>query len=214
MTGTRIVIVDDHTLVRESLVRLVSAEEDLDVVAAVGDGDEAISAIRIHRPDVVLLDITLPGRDGFEVARTLLAQPEPPRICFLTMHDEDAVLRAAVALGVDGYVPKSAASAEVVTAIRSVAAGNTYISSSLAARLMDILSGRRKTMPDLTDREIEILRLLAMGSRPGDVAEQLHVSVKTVKNHLTSVYAKLGVETGAQAVAEAYRRRIVEIPAG
>jgi DNA-binding NarL/FixJ family response regulator len=208
---TRVVVVEDHTLVRQSLVKTINAEEGFEVVAEAGRGDEGLAAISKNTPDVVLLDITMPGGNGLEVAAQLRSAAPQSRFLFLTMHDDDASISKAIALGADGYVLKTASTDELLTALRAIAEGGSYLSPSVARRVID-LAGGKSPSANLTDRELEILRLLASGARPGQVAEKLFVSIKTVKNHLTSVYAKLGVQTGAQAVAEAYRRGLVSMP--
>jgi len=208
---TRVVVVEDHTLVRQSLVKTINAEEGFEVVAEAGRGDEGLAQIAKNSPDVVLLDITMPGGNGLEVAAQMRSAAPNSRFLFLTMHDDDASISKAIALGADGYVLKTASTDELLTALHAIAEGGSYLSPSVARRVID-LAGGKSPSANLTDRELEILRLLASGARPGQVAEKLFVSIKTVKNHLTSVYAKLGVQTGAQAVAEAYRRGLVSLP--
>src|SRR6266487_7140149 len=201
---TRIVVIEDHTLVRQSLVKTISAEPGFEVVAEAGRGDEGLNLIKMHAPDVALLDITMPGGNGLEVAAHLRQAAPEVRFLFLTMHDDDASISKAIALGADGYVLKTASTDELLTALRAIAEGGSYLSPAVARRVIDLAGGKHPGA-NLTERELEILRLLAQGARPGQVAEKLFVSIKTVKNHLTSVYSKLGVQTGAQAVAEAYR---------
>jgi len=208
---TRVVVVEDHTLVRQSLVKTINAEEGFEVVADAGRGDEGLAQIAKNSPDVVLLDITMPGGNGLEVAAQMRSAAPNSRFLFLTMHDDDVSISKAIALGADGYVLKTASTDELLTALRAIAEGGSYLSPAVARRVID-LAGGKSPSANLTDRELEILRLLASGARPGQVAEKLFVSIKTVKNHLTSVYAKLGVQTGAQAVAEAYRRGLVSLP--
>lgn len=208
---TRVVIVEDHTLVRQSLVKTVDAEEGFEVVGDAGRGDEGLELIRRLTPDVALLDIAMPGGNGLEVAALLRQSAPEVRFLFLTMHDDDASISKAIGLGADGYVLKTASMDELLTALKAVAGGGSYLSPSIARRVIDI-AGNKTPGTTLTDRELEILRLLSSGARPAEVAEKLFVSIKTVKNHLTSVYAKLGVQTGAQAVAEAYRRGLVSLP--
>lgn len=208
---TRVVIVEDHTLVRQSLVKTVAAEDGFEVVGEAGRGDEALDLITRKKPDLVLLDISMPGASGLDVAARLKAAAPAVRFLFLTMHDDDASISRAISLGADGYVLKTASLDELVRAIRAVADGGSYLSPAIARRVMD-RAGRRERDTSLTTRELEILRMLAEGARPADVAQRLFLSVKTVKNHLTSIYSKLGVQTGAQAVAEAYRRGIVTSP--
>jgi DNA-binding NarL/FixJ family response regulator len=208
---TRVVVVEDHTLVRQSLVKTINAEEGFEVAGEAGRGDEGLALIAKLSPDVVLLDITMPGGNGLEVAAQMRTAAPNTRFLFLTMHDDDASVSKAIALGADGYVLKTASTDELLTALRAIAEGGSYLSPAVARRVIDLAGGKSPTA-NLTDRELEILRLLAQGARPGQVAEKLFVSIKTVKNHLTSVYAKLGVQTGAQAVAEAYRRGFVSLP--
>lgn len=209
--NTRVVVVEDHTLVRQSLVKTVAAEEGFEVIGEAGRGDEGLDLIQRTRPDVVLLDITMPGGTGLEVAAQMKKSLPEASFLFLTMHDDDATISKAIGLGADGYVLKSASTDELLTALHAVADGGSYLSPSVARRVID-LAGKRPPGTKLTDRELEILALLSKGRRPQAIADELFVSIKTVKNHLTSVYAKLGVETGAQAVAEAYRRGLVAMP--
>jgi DNA-binding NarL/FixJ family response regulator len=192
-------------------VKTINAEEGFEVVGEAGRGDEGLALIAKHSPEVVLLDITMPGGNGLEVAAQLRTAAPNSRFLFLTMHDDDASISKAIALGADGYILKTASTDELLAALHAIAEGGSYLSPSVARRVIDLAGGKSSTA-NLTDRELEILRLLSSGARPGQVAEQLFVSIKTVKNHLTSVYAKLGVQTGAQAVAEAYRRGLVSLP--
>lgn len=206
----RVVIADDHTLVRQSLIKLVEAEPGFEVIGDVDRGDAVVDAVTRGVPDIVLLDISMPNLDGIEVASELRRSSPEARILFLTAHDDDATVRRAVGIGADGYVSKTASTGELLQALRTVAAGGSFLSPSIARRVMEMASGREdEPARSLTEREMEILRLIATGMRPTDVAERLFLSVKTVKNHLTSIYAKLGVQTAAQAVAEAYRLGLV-----
>src|SRR5258706_15336326 len=209
---TRVVVVEDHTLVRQSLVKTINAEDGFEVAGEAGRGDEGLALIARLSPDVVLLDITMPGGNGLEVAAQMRTAAPNTRFLFLTMHDDDASISKAIALGADGYVLKTASTDELLTALRAIAEGGSYLSPSVARRVID-LAGGKSPSANLTDRELEILRLLSSGARPGQVAEKLFVSIKTVKNHLTSVYAKLGVQTGAQAGAEADPRGLGSLTA-
>lgn len=205
---TRILVVEDHTLLRQSLVKTLGVEDGFVVVGEASRGDDAVSSAARTQPDIVLLDITIPGGGGLEVAERLRASSSPPRLIFLTMHDDDVSISKAIALGADGYVLKTASTDELLHALRTVSAGGSYLSPAIARRVIEIASAR-STGTALTEREMEILHLLAAGARPAEVGEKLFVSLKTVKNHLTNIYSKLGVQTGAQAVAEAYRRGLV-----
>jgi DNA-binding NarL/FixJ family response regulator len=204
----RIVVADDHTLERQSVSKLLSTTPGMEVVGEAADGGQAVDLVRLHRPDVAVLDVSMPVKDGLEAAAELRKDPGDVKIVMLTMHDDDASLRRATETAVDGYVAKTASTDEVINAVRTVAEGGAYVSPTVAMRMMRLASGTRPGST-LTQREVEILRLLAEGSRIQDIADGLFLSPKTVKNHLTSVYTKLHVETAAQAVAEAYRTGIV-----
>lgn len=207
---TRIVIVEDHALVRQSLIRAVSAEPGFEVVADAGTGREGVEVIKAFQPDIVLLDISLPDEDGLTVGALVKQLLPQTSIIFLTMHDYEMSIRRALELGADGYVPKSATMDELLEAVRTVAEGGSYLSPEIARRVMRIAAGRTSTKSsDLTDRELEILELLMDGGRASDVAERLFLSVKTVKNHLTNIYAKLGVSSAVQAIAEGHNRKLI-----
>ena len=203
----RVVIADDHALVRQSVVKAVSQEDGFEVVGQADNGQAAVSALLEARPDIALLDIAMPEKDGLQVAEEVKRTLPDMRIVFCSMHDDDASLKRAIGLDAAGFVSKSASIDELIEALRAVAEGGSYLSSTVAKRVMDLAAGRGGGGgPSLTPREHEILQLLTAGHRPGEIASELFLSVKTVKNHLTSIYQKLGVKTGAQAVAEAYRR--------
>lgn len=206
----RIVVADDHTLVRESVRKLLDGTEGMEVVGEAADGSRAVDLVRLHRPDVVVLDVSMPGMDGLEAAAKLRLDPGDVKILLLTMHDDDTTLRRATDAAVDGYVAKTASTDEVVQAVRTVAGGGAYVSATLAGRMMRLASGSPPGS-NLTEREVEILSHLARGFRVQAISDALFLSPKTVKNHLTSVYAKLHVQTAAQAVAEAYRSGIVTL---
>ena len=207
----RIVVADDHTLVRQSVLKAVSGEEGVEVDGEAHDGPSTLAAVETYAPDVLVVDIAMPGFDGLTVAEQLRERAPGIRVVFLSMHDDDASLQRAVALGAAGFVSKSASIEELLEAVRAVRDGGSYLSSDVATRVMDLAAGRTSaTALGLTPREREILELLTDGHRPAVIGTQLLLSVKTVKNHLTSIYSKLGVETGAQAVSEAFRRGVVK----
>jgi DNA-binding NarL/FixJ family response regulator len=212
MTMTvRVLIVDDHALVRQSVAKAVASEDDIEVVGEAADGPTALHAVEELAPDLVVLDIAMPGTDGLAVAERLRSEHPDVRVLFLSMHDDDGSLQRALALGAAGFVSKSASIEQLLEALRAIRDGGSYLSSEVASRVMDIAAGRSTAdSVGLTPREREILTLLVEGNRPAEIGDALFLSVKTVKNHLTSVYQKLGVETGAQAVAEAYRRGLVK----
>ncbi len=208
----RVLVADDHRLVRQSIVKAIGTLDDFEVVGEAGDGGEAVDLVRSLRPDVVLLDITMPGMDGLQAARVILelGVDPSPEIVFLSMHDDLRTIQRALDLGAAGYVSKDASLAEVTEALRAVGAGSSFLSPVVAAKVMDLASQREgHAVTRLTDRELEVLELLSGGARLDEIAERLFLSVKTVKNHLTSIYAKLGVSTGTQAVAKAYQEGLV-----
>jgi len=204
----RVVLIDDHTLVRQSVGLIVGAAGGFTVVAEAGSAEAGLAAVALHRPDMVVLDVGLPGRSGIEIAQALKAAHPAMRIMFLTMHEDEATIASAVALGADGYVLKSASTDELLMALRAIAAGASFLSPTVARSVIH-RSQPRSTTVELTDRELEIVRMLAEGARPAQIAKTLTLSLRTVRNHLANVYAKLGVQSAAQAVAEAYRRGFV-----
>ncbi|HVL32596.1 MAG TPA: response regulator transcription factor [Actinomycetota bacterium] len=203
----RVMLADDHTLVRQSVAKIVASEMEFSVVGEAARGDDAVALAARVLPDIVLLDVGLPGMTGLEAAQAIRAHAPAVRVIFLTMHEDDATVSQAIALGADGYLLKTASTEELLNALRAVAAGGSFLSPSVARNVMRRASS--KESGTLTQRELEILRLLALGERPADVAKQLYVSLKTVRNHLASIYVKLNVGSAAQAVSEAFRRGLV-----
>lgn len=198
------IVCDDHTLMRRSLVQLLDGI--VQVVGEAATGRDALALIDRLRPDVAMLDVTMPPPDGLTVAATVRAQWPDTKVVMVTMHTDDATLRRATEVGVDAYLTKSSSADEVRSAVRAVSGGGAWVSMEIANRLMALSA---QTSDRLTDREREVLEVLAAGNRISEIAEMLFVSEKTVKNHLTSIYAKLGAETAAQAVAIAYRSGLV-----
>lgn len=208
--STAVFVVEDHTLVRQSLVALLEAADDIEVVGQAASVEEARPRVLAQPPDVLMLDVNLPGEDGLSYADEVHREGVPTRVLVLTMHEDVESLRRATEAAVAGYLTKVATQDEVLTGVRSIAAGGSYLSPCVAAAMMDAARGAGS--PErLTDRESEILQLLAKGERVGDIATRLCLSSKTVQNHLSHVYTKLGVESGAQAVVEAFRRGLVHL---
>ncbi len=207
MRVIRVVLVDDHPVVRAGLRALIEAQEDLVVV---GEGSDLATAERIvalERPDVVLMDLNLgDGPGGAEATARLAALPEPPRVLILTTYDTEADILRALDAGAKGYLLKDAPPEQLWAGIRSIALGDTVLASSVAATLV-----RRASSPGpvVTEREVEVLQLLARGLSNKEMARELLVSEATVKSHLSHVYAKLGVDARAGAVAAAIEQRII-----
>ena len=208
-TPIRVFVVDDHEVVREGLVRMLSRLPDIEIVGTAGSGEEAIEKVPYLAPNVVLLDLRLPGVQGLEVLRTLMTLTDPPRVLVLTVHDDEDLVLGASRLGAMGYVLKNTSRSELATAIRRVAAGGHYFGEEVIATVLRGAQQEALAEP-LTERELQILRLLTDGLSNKDVGERLYLSPDTVKSHLVNVYRKLGVESRAYAVAVAIRRGLVE----
>ncbi|MGH3509316.1 MAG: response regulator [Nocardioidaceae bacterium] len=196
----RVIVVDDHPLFREGLHGLLATVADIDVLAAVGDGEAAVRRSEELVPDVVLMDLNLPGMPGLEAIRRIARQPSPPAVLVLTMVDDDDSVTAALQVGARGYLLKGAVQEEVLAAIRSVAAGGAVFGAGAAER---VLSRRPRYNAALTDREAEILALIAAGRDNGEIAKELGLSLKTVQNHVSRVLAKMQVRDRTQAAFRA-----------
>ena len=201
-----VVIADDHPLVRDGIVAILTREPDLEVLAQAGSGPEAVAMVAHHDPDVVLMDLRMPGGDGVDAIRTLRGQrSDRPRILVLTTYDTDRDIRAALAAGADGYLLKDTPRADLIRAVRDLAAGRPV----LAASALAALAGRGTGPVALTAREADVVRELAAGGTNREAAARLHVSETTFKTHLSRVYEKLGVSDRAAAVRVAYERGLI-----
>lgn len=190
----RVLVVDDHPLFRNGLTSLFDTVEEIDVIGSVGDGQSAVRQALLHRPDVVLMDLNLPGIPGLEATRRILAQAPECAVLILTMLADEASVVASLRIGARGYLLKEAAQQEVLAAIRTVAAGGAYFGPKVAARLLD---GDRPG--DLTTRESQVLALIAEGRSNTEIARELGLSLKTVQNHVSHMLAKLQVQDRTQA---------------
>ncbi|MEU5695490.1 response regulator transcription factor [Actinosynnema sp. NPDC020468] len=205
----RVVLADDDRLVRGGLKALLQAEGDIAVVGEAADGQEAVRLCAAVRPDVVVMDIRMPVRDGVSATRELMGLAGRPRVLVLTTFDLDEVVDDAIAAGADGFLLKRATPEELVVGIRAVAAGDAVVSPSVTRRLFEGYAAR--TDPDhvravrLTEREADVLRALAEGLSNPEIARSLHLSVETVKTHIKHLLAKLDVRDRTQAVVWAYR---------
>jgi DNA-binding NarL/FixJ family response regulator len=204
----RVALVDDHPVVRAGMRALVDGQEDLTVVGEASDAQSALSLVAAVRPDVVLMDLNLgSGPGGAEVTARLRALPEPPQVLVLTTYDTEADILSAIDAGASGYLLKDAPPEDLFRAIRGTARGEVVLAPAVAARLV------RRTGPLLTDREVEILGLLATGQSNRELAKRLFVSEATIKSHLSHIYTKLEVDTRAAAVARAIEQRVIRPPA-
>lgn len=209
----RLVLADDHALVREGLRALLEADPDFSVVGEADDGAEVAALVEQHRPDVVVLDLMMPGRSGLDVTRELVQHPDPPRVLILSMHESEAYVFEALRCGAAGYVLKQAPAAELALGIRAVASGGRYLSPSLTARALDAYVRRAAGEPDpydtLTAREHEVLVLAAEGHSNADIATRLFISRRTVETHRARAMHKLGLRSHVELVLFAVRRRIL-----
>ena len=187
-----IVLADDHAVVRSALRMLLDAEADFHVVAEAGDAESASRYVLGHKPSVVVLDLNMPGRPSLEVIPEIRERSPATEIVVLTMQDDPAFARQAMQAGVRGYVLKEAADAELVHAVRLAAEGKVYLQPELGARIASEPPG---PAGDLTDREVEVLRLIALGHTNAEIAEQLYLSVRTVESHRANIQRKLNVTT-------------------
>jgi DNA-binding NarL/FixJ family response regulator len=200
--STTVLIVDDHAVVRAGLKLLVDAEDDLETVGEAGSARDAIFEARSLKPDVVLLDVVMPDQSGLEIIPQLLHEHADGKVLVLSMQAEPRYVREAFEAGASGYVLKEAADAEVVAAIREVARGGRYVNPELGARLIAAESEERKRAEEdpLSDREREVLRLLALGHTNQEIARQLYISVRTAETHRAHIMQKLRLSSRAELV--------------
>ncbi len=201
----RVVIVDDHPVVRDGLRGMLASADDVDVVGEAADGAEAVTVVRALRPDVVLMDLRMPGVDGVTAIERL--RGSPTRVLVLTTYDTDSDVLPAIKAGATGYLLKDTPRDELFRAVRSAARGEAVLSPSVATRLVGQV--RQPAAEPLSDREVEVLGLIARGCTNREAAAKLFISEATVKTHLVHVYAKLGVKDRAAAVAVAYERGLL-----
>ena len=208
-----VLIVDDHRMFAESLARLLADAQDLDVVGIATDGAEAISQAAALNPRVVLMDYQMPDRDGVSLATELRAAHPEMMVVMLTGLTDDRVLLAAIEAGCSGFLTKDRAAAEVVDAVRAAAAGEALISPAMLARLLPKLGRNYRPIgADLTDREKEVLSLLAGGWTNPNIATHLHLSINTVRNYVQAILTKLGAHSKLEAVATGVKEGIISYP--
>jgi DNA-binding NarL/FixJ family response regulator len=212
-----VMIADDQSLMRSGLRVLLERVDDIDVVAEAEDGDAAVRAVRHHRPDVAIMDIRMPGVDGVEATRRIVADPaSATKVLVLTTYDLDEYVYHAVRAGASGFLLKTAPPAQLVAAIRAVAAGDTLLAPEITRRLLEEYTrrpppgaARSPVLDALTEREVEVLRLVARGASNAETAARLIVSEPTVKTHINRLFRKLGVRDRIQAVILAYETGLV-----
>ncbi|MCV7289821.1 response regulator transcription factor [Mycolicibacterium wolinskyi] len=196
---TTVLLVDDHPVVREGLRGMIDAEDDLEVIGEAASGAEAITMAESLRPDVVLMDLRMPGVDGVAATERILASSASTRVVVLTTYESDADILRAVEAGAAGYLLKDASRAQLAAAVRDAAAGKTVLAPSVASRLFGLM----RAPASLSTREVEVLALVAKGKTNADIGRELHISEATVKTHLLRAFNKLDVSDRTAAVTTA-----------
>jgi two-component system, NarL family, response regulator NreC len=210
--SVRIVVVDDHAVVRTGLRLMLDAEADLEVVGEAGDARAAVFEVRAQKPDVILLDVVMPGESGIEALPKLKHEAPDARVLVLSMQDDPRYVREAFAAGADGYVLKEAVDAEVVAAVREIAGGGSYVHPALGARMVaaDAAAQAKQSANPLSAREEEVLRLLALGHTNQEIAGLLFISVRTAETHRAHIMQKLGLASRAELVRHAIAQRLLD----
>jgi DNA-binding NarL/FixJ family response regulator len=213
----RVVVADDQALVRGGFRLILEAQPDIEVVGEAADGREAVARAREQRPDVVLMDIRMPGMDGLEATRRLMTTQNPPRVLMLTTFDLDEYVYDALRVGASGFLLKDVRPEQLADAVRAVATGDTLLAPVITRRLVEQYLRRPPPgsrtplgLAELTDRELDVLRLVARGRSNQQIAGTLFLGESTVKTHLTHLFAKLGLRDRAQAVVLAYESGLIQ----
>ena len=208
----RILIVDGHAAARAVIGRLLAQEDDLELVGEAGSGREAVFEARALKPDVILIDVVMPDQTGLEVLPSLVREHSETKVLLLSMQDDPGSVREAFAAGASGYVLKEAADAEVVAAVREIARGGRYVNPELGARLMasEAAAERDAEEDPLSEREHEVLRLLALGHTNQEIAQQLYLSVRTAETHRAHIMQKLRLTSRAELVRYALDHGLLE----
>ncbi|HUS60590.1 MAG TPA: response regulator transcription factor [Acidimicrobiales bacterium] len=215
----RVLIADDQPLFRRGLYVVLGTEDRIEVVGEAENGEEAVAKVRELAPDVVLMDVRMPRMNGIEAARAIQDESPTTKILMLTVSDEDADLFEAVKAGAVGYLLKEVSVEEVADAVRAVVAGQTLITPSMASKLLEEFKGMAKRVdertqyasPTLTNRELEVLKLVAKGMSNREIADQLYISENTVKNHVRNILEKLHLHSRMEAVIYAVKERLLDI---
>jgi two-component system NarL family response regulator len=205
-SGIRIVLADDHPVVRDGLAAMINQQDDMEVVAEAGDGEEAITLFEQHRPDVMVLDLRMPKRDGVAVVQHVLQRNPKARILIITTYDGDEDIFQCLSQGAKGYLLKDAPRAEILSAIRAVSEDRPYTSSTVAAKAL-----QRMAKPSLTQREFAVLQLVAEGRSNKDIARRLAITEGTAKTHVKAILTKLDAISRTEAVAVAHKRGLIHL---
>ncbi|MFM9280497.1 response regulator transcription factor [Paenibacillus jiagnxiensis] len=209
----KVLLVDDHEMVRIGLAAVLGTEDGIEVVGEAGSGEEGIRLAAEYQPDVILMDLVMDGMDGIEATRQVLKQHPQCKVIVLTSYLDDEKMYPVIEAGAFSYLLKTSRAAEIADAIRAAARGQSVLESQVASKMMDRFRRPQAEAPahaDLTEREMEVLRLLAQGKSNQDIADELIIGIKTVKFHVTNLLAKLGVEDRTQAAIYAYKNGLAE----
>lgn len=212
--AVKVMITDDHSMIREGLKNLLELDGDIQVIGEAVDGEDCIEKLKSITPDVLLLDINMPKKNGLEVLQNLKSCRSKIKILILTVHNEIEYLMKAVDIGVNGYILKDSESAELKKAINTIAEGNNYIQPNLIPALNSKMIEKNKDegkIDLLTRRELEVLKLLAVGMYNKEIAEKLNISERTVKNHVSNIFKKLEVTDRTQAAVFAIRNNLIQL---
>ena len=218
MSNIRVLLVDDHALFREGIHSMLAAEPDIEIAGEAANASEATELAAHTRPDVVLMDIGMPGPSSFEAARQIRKNRPETRVIFLSMYDDDEYVSECVRVGASGYILKESPSIQLLTAIREVHRGGSYLSPRLLSRLVDDIrvTGRaplrQPRFDALTKREVEVLKMLAEGASVKEIASEFDLSVKTIEAHKFNLMRKLGIHNKAQLVQYAIQKKIIRLP--
>lgn len=209
-----VVIADNHTMVRQGLKQILELENDIAVIAQASNGEEALNIARAEQPDVILMDINMPGMNGLEAIKEIKDEKIPSKIIVLTIHEEREYLFKTLHMGAEGYILKDAEPNILIEAIRSVNSGQSYIQGNMTKELVKEFkritnnNKERNETNNLTARETEVLELIAEGMMNREIAQKLYISEKTVKNHVSNIFKKLNVSDRTQAAIYAYKNNI------
>jgi DNA-binding NarL/FixJ family response regulator len=207
----RVVIVEDHTLLREGTRHILDQTHDIEVVGEAGRGDQAVELIERLAPDVVLLDMRLPGMNGIEVARAVTGKHKDIRVLLLSAYDDEEYVAEALNAGASGYMLKTTPGAKLVEAVRAVHSGATVLQDELSHKLAMRAMHPGASGPRLSERELDVLRLTARGLSSKEIAGRLQISQRTVEGHLNNIYSKLGVNSRTEAVVHAAARGLISL---
>lgn len=210
----KVLIADDHSMLRQGLKQILELEKDIAVIAQAANGDDAVKLTREHKPDIVLMDINMPGTNGLQAIKELKQENHPSKIIVLTIHQDREYLFKTLQMGAEGYVLKDAEPNVLIEAIRSVYRGQSYIQTNMTKELVkefNRITLHEKDKSDentLTSREVEVLELIAEGMINKEIAKQLYISEKTVKNHVSNIFKKLNVSDRTQAAIYAFKHNL------